>query len=35
MSKFEEGEVVQALKQMARMKAPGPDRMPPLFFQHF
>ena len=33
--KFEDWEVVQALKQMASMKAPGLDGMPPLFFQHF
>ena len=33
--KFEEWEVAQALKQMAPMKAPRLDRMPPLFFQHF
>ena len=33
--KFEEWEVVQALKQMSPMKAPRPDGMPPLFFQHF
>ena len=33
--KFEDWEVVQALKQMASMKAPGQDGMPPLFFQHF
>ena len=31
MCKFEDWEVVQALKQMA----PGPNGMPPLFFQHF
>ena len=35
MCKFEEWEVVQALKQTTPMKAPGPDGMPPLFFQHF
>ena len=35
MCKFEEWEVVQALKHMAPMKAPGPDGMPILFFQHF
>ena len=34
-SKFEEWEVLKALKQMAPMKAPGPYGMPPLFFQHF
>ena len=35
MCKFEKWEAVQALKQMAPMKAPSPDGMPPLFFQHF
>ncbi|XP_075655057.1 uncharacterized protein LOC142625254 [Castanea sativa] len=34
-SRFEEWELNQALKQMAPMKAPGPNGMPPLFFQHF
>ena len=34
-SRFEEWEVLKALKQMAPMKAPGLDGMPPLFFQHF
>ena len=29
----EEGEI--ALKQMAPLKAPGPDGMPPIFFQHY
>ena len=33
--KFEVWEVVQALKQMSPMKAPRPNGMPPLFFQHF
>ena len=34
-SRFEEWEVLKALKQMAPMKAPGLDGMPLLFFQHF
>ena len=32
---FSEQEVVDALKQMAPLKAPRPDGMPPLFYQHF
>ena len=32
---FHEGEVCKALKQIYPLKAPGPDGMPPLFYQHF
>lgn len=32
---FSKDEVEIALKQMAPLKAPGPDRMPPIFFQHY
>ena len=32
---FVESEVKGALKQMYPLKAPGPEGMPPLFFQHF
>ena len=35
MGSFLESEVVIALKQMAPLKAPSPDGMPPLFYQHF
>lgn len=32
---FEESEVSTALKQMAPLKDPGPNGMPPLFYKHF
>ena len=32
---FQAWEVEVALKQMAPLKAPGPDGMPPLFFQNY
>ncbi|KAL0006672.1 hypothetical protein SO802_008174 [Lithocarpus litseifolius] len=32
---FSEQEVAASLKQMAPLKAPGPDGMPPRFYQHF
>ena len=32
---FSKEEVEIALKQMAPLKAPGPDGMPPIFFQHY
>lgn len=35
IKEFGPGEVLRALKQMHPSKAPGPDGMPPLFFQHF
>ncbi|KAL0009325.1 hypothetical protein SO802_010827 [Lithocarpus litseifolius] len=35
IKEFQAKEVYRALKQMYPLKAPGPDGMPPLFFQHF
>ena len=35
VKEFQAGEVHKALKQMYPLKAPGPDGMPPLFFQKF
>ena len=32
---FKAWEVHEAMKQMAPLKAPSPDGMPPIFFQHF
>ncbi|XP_050258807.1 uncharacterized protein LOC126703778 [Quercus robur] len=32
---FSRGEVERALNQMAPLKAPGPDGMPPIFYQHY
>ena len=32
---FTENEVKEALNQMAPLKAPDPDGMPPLFYQHY
>lgn len=32
---FTHQEVVLALKQMSPLKAPGPDGLPPIFFQHY
>ena len=34
-SEFQTWEIDNALKQMAPLKAPGPDGMPPLFYQNF
>ena len=35
VKEFTELEVKEALNQMEPLKAPGPDGMPPLFYQHF
>ena len=35
MQDFRAAEVEKALKQMHPLKAPSPDSMPPLFFQHY
>ena len=35
LQEFQASEVEKALKQMHPMKAPGPDGMSPLFYQHF
>ena len=34
-SEFTHMEVKQAINQMDPLKAPGPDGMPPLFYQHY
>ena len=34
-SEFSKADVDQALQQMAPFKAPGPDGMPPPFYQHY
>ena len=35
MKKISRQEVDATLKSMAPLKAPGPDGMPPIFFQHY
>ena len=35
IAKFSKTKMEIALKQMAPLKAPGPDGMPPIFFQHY
>ena len=35
LKEFTANEVENALKQMAPLKSPGPDGMPPLFYQNY
>ena len=35
LAKFTKSEVDVALKQMAPLKAPGPNGLPPIFYQHY
>lgn len=35
VANFEASEVHDAIKQMAPLKAPGPDGMPPIFYQNY
>ena len=35
LAEFTKSEVDVALKQMAPLKAPGPDGLPPIFYQHY
>ena len=35
LAEFTKSEVDAALKQMAPLKAPGPDGLPPIFYQHY
>ena len=35
IKEFQPSEIFQASKQIYPLKAPGPDGMPPLFYQHF
>ena len=35
LAEFSKGGVKMALNQMAPLKAPGPDGIPPLFYQHY
>ena len=35
VAKFTKNEVEEVIQQMAPLKAPGPDGLPPLFYQKF